>query len=419
MEIPFFKIILKNTLAQGSGKFFNLFFSFLTTLILRRTLARSGFGEYVYLLSLVMVFVSLSDFGTHLVGVREASKVKKNQKILANIIFLRLAFSLFISAILCLLSFTPLRLPPEKLVIVIFLLPLLSFRTSLNLFFQTKLHLEKFALIEVIHSLLFLLLVLSGSLLKKNLDFFLLALVFSNFIIMLFFALYFKVLKDLEFKLDKSFLKNFFKESFFMGGILVFFSLYSRLDSILLKFLKGDEAVAIYGLGYKVYENLTLPAAFLMNSYLPLLSREARLLDYQKHLNRFKILLKNSAVFLLISSLFLIFTGYFFSGFIMKLLTGDKAIQETQVLILLLPSLIFAFLNHLTGYSLLAMGQQRKSFLIALLALVFNLTLNLIFIPKFSYVGSAVITVLTEALVLVFSASAMLRFLKTKEVLTS
>ena len=56
------------------------------------------------------------------------------------------------------------------------------------------------------------------------------------------------------------------------------------------------------------------------------------------------------------------------------------------------------------GYTIIALRKQAKSFYIAGLALGFNLTVNLVFIPLFSYKAAAVNTVLTEGLVLVLSS---------------
>lgn len=415
MEQLFFKVILKNTLAQGFGKVFNLIFGLGTTLILRRTLKRAGFGQYIFIISLVTIMVTLADFGTHLVGVREASRFKRKKQVLGNVIFLRSLFSLGTVLILFLLFFTPLKLEPPSMLLAAFLLPLLSFRTSLNLFFHVRLELEKFALIEASHSLLFFLLVVLGRALNKGLNFFLLGLVVSNFFVLVFFAFHYKILKQLEFKMDKVFLKKFFQESLPMGGILVLFTLYSRVDSVLLKILKSEEAVGIYGLSFKIYENLTLPAAFLMNAYLPLICKEAHKISQTQHFDKLKNLLKSALIFSLALAFFLMMAVFIFSSPLVKILAGQETELEVQALRLLLPATIFAFLNHLTGYTLLAVGQQRKSFFIALIALVFNFFSNLVFIPQFSFKAASVNTVLTEALVFVLSGRVMFNYLKRKE----
>ncbi len=68
-----------------------------------------------------------------------------------------------------------------------------------------------------------------------------------------------------------------------------------------------------------------------------------------------------------------------------------------------------AYLNHLTGYTLAALGLQRFSLKVALAALAFNLVFNFFFIPYYSYFASAIITVLTEALVSIVSITYLYR----------
>lgn len=412
MRTPFLKLILRNTLAQGFGKGVSLFLGLATTMILRRTLERGGYGQYFFIISLVTILVTLADFGTHLVGVREATRHKKTKQVLGNVIFLRSLFCLGTILILLFLFLTPLKLDFTAVMLAAFLLPLLSFRTSLNLFFHAKLELEKFALIEAIYSLLFFLLVLLGKVLGRGINFFLLTMIISNGLALVFFAFYYQIFKELEFKVDRVFLKKFFQESLPMGGILVLFTLYSRVDSVLLKIFKGDETVGIYGLSFKIYENLTLPAAFLMNAYLPLISREAHKISDKVHFKRLKSLLKSALGFLLITALVLMLSGWVFSSPIVRILAGKETEFEVQALILLLPAILFASLNHLTGYTLLALGQQRKSFFIALAALLFNFISNLILIPRFSFKAASLNTVLTEILVFGLSSKVMFNYLK-------
>lgn len=412
MRTSFLKLILRNTLAQGFGKGVSLVFGLATTLVLRRTLERTGYGQYFFIISLVTILVTLADFGTHLVGVREATRYKRKKQVLGNVIFLRSLFSLGTVLILFFLFFTPLNLSFTALLLAAILLPLLSFRTSLHLFCHARLELEKFALLEAIYSLFFFLLVLLGRMLGKGVNFFLLTMVVSNGLALVFFAFYYQVFKQLEFKVDKVFLKKFFQESLPMGGILVLFTLYSRVDSVLLKIFKGEEAVGIYGLSFKIYENLTMPAAFLMNAYLPLISKEAHQVSQKIHFVQLKRLLKSALTFLLIIASVLIVSGFAFSSPIVRILAGKGTEFEVQALRLLLPAILFASLNHLTGYTLLALGQQRKSFLIALVALVFNFLANLILIPSFSFKAAALNTVLTEALVLGLSTKVMFNHLK-------
>jgi O-antigen/teichoic acid export membrane protein len=59
-------------------------------------------------------------------------------------------------------------------------------------------------------------------------------------------------------------------------------------------------------------------------------------------------------------------------------------------------SIPFGWINSVTNYVLIALGQQRKLTNAFLIGLSFNVIANLIFIPLYSYQAAAVITILSE-----------------------
>ena len=60
-----------------------------------------------------------------------------------------------------------------------------------------------------------------------------------------------------------------------LGGALILNYLYFRLDILLLSWMKGEEEVGLYGLGYRVIEALIVLPGFLMLALFPR-SPEAR-----------------------------------------------------------------------------------------------------------------------------------------------
>ena len=63
------------------------------------------------------------------------------------------------------------------------------------------------------------------------------------------------------------------------------------------------------------------------------------------------------------------------------------------------------YFNHLIGYTIVALGRQRRYLIVSLAALVFNVIVNLAVIPKYSYFGAAAVTVLTEGLILIITVA--------------
>ncbi len=392
------KRINLNFLSQLGGKAFCLFFALLTTFILRRFLGKQNFGDYIFALSFITVFVTLSDFGSHLVSVKEASQRKDKAEVMGNILFLRAFFSLLALAA----SFLIVCFFLKKSSFLFFALPLifvLSFKNSLMVIFHTRLKLYFASLQEVLFSLISLLSAFFIVVFQKKLEeYFLSFFILAVFILIVFSFLVWRQFKP-RFCLDYSFLKKFLNQSWPLGGILLLFTLYSRLDTFLLKFLWGAEVLGAYGLAYKIYENLVLPAAFFMNAVLPLVAQAVI-----KNRRKLIYLLKISADLLLFASGVFVILVLISAPLIMKVLTGCFSLEETLALRILVLGLPFAFLNHLTGYVIITIKKQKQSLIISFFALLFNLIANLFLIPRFSFRAAAVNTVLTQALVFIFSA---------------
>jgi O-antigen/teichoic acid export membrane protein len=178
--------------------------------------------------------------------------------------------------------------------------------------------------------------------------------------------------------------------------------------------LKGSGAVGIYAVAYRVYDVLILGAAYLMNSLLPVLSHYAQQPNGREKL---KTIYQKSFDILLMMGLVAVVFSFFFSPLLVKFLTQQRFVEffdSIGVLKILSLAIFFAYFNHLTGFTIVSLSRQNKYFLVALSALVFNVLANFLIIPRFSYYGAALITVLTEGVVLVITTFFIYRFLKIK-----
>ncbi|PIS08881.1 hypothetical protein COT75_04310 [Candidatus Beckwithbacteria bacterium CG10_big_fil_rev_8_21_14_0_10_34_10] len=401
------KNITLNTGSQAGAKIIVVIFGVLSTILLRRYLGRSLYGDFVFVFSLATMLSTLADFGSHLITVREASQNKLNAGlIIGNVFVLRFAFSLLASIPLVFLGIKsgyPLFLKTALLVssLIIFLI---SFKNSLMIIFHTRLKLFYYSLMNIfISGFNFLGIVFFYSFARtKEISYFVSSQIMALLITVLIFTpLALKLIK-LNFKLNKKIVKRIILQSAPMGGILLMFTFYSRVDTLILKHFQGSEAVGIYGLTYKVFENLNVFASYLMNSLLPVLSEMAVKKDNQI---QFKKMFQIAFDLLFSAGLLITILLFIFSPLIIKILTGSVLVSETLSLRILSFALFFSFLNHLTGYSIIALGEQKKSFFIAALALVFNFSINFVLVPLFSFKAAAINTILTE--VLVFSLTVL------------
>lgn len=395
-----FPVVAKNTFVQLFGRGGVVLLTILTTALLTRFFGPTGYGNYVFIGAFIMLFVTLADWGTGMISVREASqKREKEAKIFGNVLLVRSFLGFFFFVLANLIArlfpvFSNLILP---LSLGSLLILFLSVRTSLNVVFQTRLAFEKIAVVELCQSFLFLVVLFLILPLFSNLESVFGALSLCGFIASLVAVVLAKKMTYFDFRLDQKILHRLFWESLPTGAFLVVFSIYNRVDTIILQALKGPEAVGYYGLAYKVHDNLILVAAYLMNALFPILSK-ASFVNLKKIYREIFSLLLGLGLITVVFILLL-------APFVIYLIAGSQFGQSVIVLRVLIFATAISFINHLTGYTLIAVGKQKISLFIAVFALVFNISFNLFLIPLLSYFGAALVTIATEAFVLIATSS--------------
>jgi O-antigen/teichoic acid export membrane protein len=269
-------------------------------------------------------------------------------------------------------------------------------------------------LVDILASLLIFL--LSWFLIKSNFNFVYLlsATVIANLIAAILLGFWVFSSHTLECSFDFSLIKSLAKEALPMGAILILFSMVDKIDTLILGILKGNQAVGVYSLVYRVYDVLILGAAYLMNVMLPVF---AQYTDLAQNKPKIQQLYQQCFRLLFFAGISLMFLTWIFAPFMVHVLTQQRFpefLDAIPVLRLLSLAMFFSYFNHLTGYTLVAFGQQRKYLFVPVLALAFNILANFIFIPQYSYFASATITVATEIIVLFITTRFVSRLLGLK-----
>ena len=382
-----------NTLVQVGGKIVTVFLSLVTTAILTRKLGPEIYGNYLLITSVWLLFDSAVDFGSKVIGVKEAS-AKENEE--RNEIYIQVAWFRLLTSLLLFLvgvgvilfwsGFDGLEI---EALVALLMIGFTAMAGSLEIIFQTEMRMDLKVIGEIVFPLIFVifLVLVKG---RVNLVWifgvYLLARILS---LILGLSLIKKITNKIRLvKIDKLFLKRFIKSTWPMGVYMILFSGYDRaVDSILIKQLIGVTDLAYYGLAYKIYGNLIQPAYFLINSVFPLLSGKME--------NKRKLFWQTAGL-MLFGALLVAPTIYFLSPWIIKVLAGDAYLASIEVLRILLIAMIFAYLGHLVGFTLIAKGKQKLILFIGIISLIINIGGNLMFIPNFGIIGAAWVTVLTE-----------------------
>lgn len=406
--------IFTNTSYQIAGRIFIVLVSLVITAILTRTLGVAVYGDYVFITSLVILFTGLSDFGASQIGIREASSDKDRMaEIFGSVLGLRIILSCIFFGLFIFLS---LIMPQFKDLTDIsfwasFVILLIVFKTISQVVFNTHFRFDLSSLLDVLSSMLFLIplaitLILNIVLSLKLVIIFWL---FSTLISAIAGWYLSKKLIKVKTSFEYNKLKALFKQTLPLGMYLLVYSLYDRgIDSIFLKTFSGSDAVGYYGLAYKIYGNLILGAAFLMNSLFPLIS------SFKKGSTEIKNYFEKAFCLLFTSSIGIFIVFNILSFPIIEIISGKGYLISAQILKVLLVALIFSSLNHLTGYYMVSLNEQSKLLRFSIIAFIFNIVANYIFIPRYSYWAAVVVTIFTELIIFILS----FRYLKSKYNLT-
>ncbi|MDY0302916.1 MAG: flippase [Candidatus Moranbacteria bacterium] len=367
-----------------------------------RYLGINGFGDYATVLAFFSFFGAILDLGLYSVSTREISRKNADQeKIMGNVFTLRILSSFLVVVIAPILIWIlPYGQNIEKGILIIALNYVFSSSYMvLNGVFQKNLRMDKVTITEFFGKVVQVFFVAMAVKFDWGFDaimFSVLANTLFTFLIVIFLSR-----KYVRFSLsfDWIYWKKFFRMSFPVGISAMVTFLYFKMDTIILSILKGSEAVGIYNMAYKIIENITFFPGMMVGLILPLLSMYI-FTDKQKFT---KIINETAKVFFLLVVPLVIGT-LFLAEDIISIIGGEDFIISANVLRILIVALAFIFFGNLFNSILIAANLQKKLMYILSFCAFFNIVLNLIFIPIYSYSGAATVSVLTELLVVAITA---------------
>lgn len=382
-----------NTLVQVFGKGITIALSLVTTAILTRKLGADVYGSYMLITSIWLLWDAAADFGSKVIGVREAAnnEGEKRKNIYIQVAWFRLMTSLlmFVVGIIFILSWSGFKGMELEALLGLMMIGFTAIAGSSEIIFQTEMRMEVKVWMDILFPLLFVVwLGVSGG--EINLiGVFGVYLITRIISLMVGLSLISKIIGKVKIiKPDWTFARKFLKETWPMGVYMILFSGYDRaVDSILIRQLIGVRDLAFYGLAYKIYGNLVQPAYFLINSVFPMLSNKEN--DRRK-------LFKQTGLLMFLGALVVFGVVYFLAPGIINVLSGSEFVKSVEVLRILLVAMIFAYAGHLVGFTLIAKGKQKEVLIVGIISLLVNVIGNLILIPSWGINGAAWITVLTE-----------------------
>ena len=381
----------KNTFYLLIAYIYQKLISLFYFILLARYLGADNFGKYTFALSFAALFSVLIDFGLFQVLTREIARDKSRTKsYFGNILTFNLLVGLFVLILIyTLINALNYPLITRSLVYLTSLVILLDtlalsfyhvFRGHLNLKFESiGIIVHKTGLLAAGLILMFL---------KAKLILMILPLLFASCFYLSNAILFLK--RKLGIwpipRFNKEILKSLLKLSWPFFVAAVFAKLYATSDTILLSYLVGDKFVGWYNAAHKlVTAFLLLIAGSLSAALYPSLSYY--FVRSKESLNK---LFSQAVFYLMLVTIPLVFGLLILAKPIISFIYGAEYLSAVPVLIFLACSIPFMFLDYIISGLLNACEKQKINTLIHGIGAVFFIALNLMLIPLFYHLGSAI-----------------------------
>lgn len=173
---------------------------------------------------------------------------------------------------------------------------------------------------------------------------------------------------------------------------------YNRVDQLIVFELAGTKDAGLYGAAYRILDQGGFVPGTFAVTITPILAAA-----YRTDLERVRRLLQAAADNLMLIALgcfaFAVAAGKPF----LEALYGREYGQAAHAFAILMGAYVVICLATVLGTMVVTLNLQRKLVPYAVITLVVNVGLNLIFVPPFGYVAAAWVTVVTELLILVLT----------------
>ena len=403
------EILVKNTLWLLSADLLDKVISYFLIVALARTLGDVGLGEYSFVFAFAGMSFLIADLGISYYLWREASKApNKTQKIFSNALSLKLVIIALAFALTMTLTFIISK--PSQVIysIIIFsgILAMQQIGTLFETIFQSRNKMHIVASTRILERGISLLVGLYLLLKYQSLILFFAALLVANvfkFAWQIYIGMRFV---KIRLGFDKKMILEILKSGMPLWFTGVFAMIYFRIDVIMLSLMVNDQVVGWYSAAYKLIDALNFIPYIIFTATFPSMS-----LLFEKNKKLLSSLLNRVVRYMIYLAIPLVVGTLLLADRILQFIYGSLFSNSIIALKILIFAEALIFVTYILGTSLNAMRKE-KYFTILLLSLsALNIILNFILIPRYSYVGAAFATVITELVSLVILTILVKKFL--------
>ncbi len=406
--------ILYNTTIQVIEKFIIYIIGFVSVALIAHHFSALGYGIYSTANNFVVFFALFADWGIGIIVQRDLLGKSTEERIefIGNALSFRLLISLVIYGIAFFSLFFINYSSTIKTGILILLISqfIISFGPTLMSISQVHLNTIGPTIAELAGRIFAIALVILIVVYNFNIEYTFISILVSSFIYIVITIFSTSRLSKLTLKITPKIYKQIGKDILPIGLAGFLGTIYFKVDSVLLSFMKTTIDVGLYSLPYKLLEvMLTIPGIF-MGLTMPILSKTFQ----DKDIGKLKDI-TNQIIGVMFTIALPMTVGVIMNAKKIILVIGGKSFAQTstvsifgyhlqansaEALQILSIAVGLSFMSNIFGYLLIAINGQKQAFWRNLFVAIFNIVLNLIIIPTMSFIGTSATTVLSEIITL-------------------
>jgi len=404
-EIMKNKSLLKNTFYALILQFTTVLFPLITAPYISRVLGVENLGKVNFSGVVVYWFTLIASFGTVIYGVREVAKIRDNKDDLSRLFSEMLAIKAILTVTTLVvyvpLIFTVERFSQEWVLFLVQGSALLLNIVSIDWFFQGIEEYKYISIRGVISRVISL--VAMFLMIKERGDYIeyagiaIFALSFANILN------YFYALKFVNISFKNLQLKKHIKPLLIFFGSIMITTVYNTLDQVFLGFVKGDAEVALFARSKQFYALGLAVLLTLNNVFFP------RIANYFiKDREQYNNLLKLSINIIILIALPITVGLALLSYEIIYLTGGEEYIFAQFSLIIFSPLVLVTALGVWNNSQrMIPNGYEKTMMNIQIVQAVISLSLNLIIIKLYGFIGAAITILVIETVGLIIGMAFM------------
>lgn len=396
--------LVKNTSVIFISQILSYVLGFFITMYTARYLGAEGYGILSLALSITGIFGILADLGLNTLMVREVARNKEladtyiSNTFLMKMVLSILTFGLMFSVV-NIIGYS--STVSTVIYLITFSVILNAFTGVLNAVFQANEKMEYVSVSTILSSAAMLVGTAVGIYYHYDVIYFAMLYIISYGLVFIYISIMYLWKFSLpKIHIDMSFWKPTIKEAWPFGITSLSGTLYTYIDSIMLSIIQGNTVVGWYGAAYR----LMLITLFIPNTVntaiFPVMSR-----FYTSSRDSLNLMYERYFKYMLIIGIPMGFGTTILADKIIMLIFGSGYSQSVLALQILIWTMVFTFAGASFVQLLQSVNRQIVITKISIICVLINILLNLVLIPRYSYIGASFATLLTEVVLVAYIIS--------------